>query len=458
MSENAISLSSLHEKIQAVLKAEFESSVWIVAEISELKVNQSGHCYLELIEKDEHSEKILAKAKATIWSYTFRMLKPYFETTSGYDFTSGIKILIKTSIEFHSVYGYSLNITDIDPTYTLGDIEKRRLEIINKLKNEGVLNMNKETYLPVIPKNIAIISAETAAGYGDFINQLNHNEYGYKFHHKLFPAFMQGENVEKSILSAFDKIFKYENTFDAVVIIRGGGSKSDLSWFDNYWIAYTVTQFPLPVLTGIGHEQDDTITDMVAHTRLKTPTAVADFLISKYNDFEESLIELETYFYNNISEKINIKKHNLNNVINKVAIVAKDNISNTKQSLSSVPLILKKSAKDYFNALQNDLNKLPTKLTYKTLKSIDFLKYKNERIISKLEHVLHQSTERKKYQLEKAESFINLSNPLNILEKGYSITLQNGKIVKDAENLKIDSEIETIVSKGRIRSKVLKNN
>ncbi|HBF88110.1 MAG TPA: exodeoxyribonuclease VII large subunit [Bacteroidales bacterium] len=455
MAENAITLSVLHEKIQSILKSEFDDSTWIVAEISELKVNQSGHCYLELIEKDPHSEKILAKAKATIWAYTFRMLKPYFETTSGYEFLSGIKILVKINIEFHAIYGYSLNVSDIDPTYTLGDIEKRRIEIITRLKNEGVIEMNKELLFPTVPKNIAIISTETAAGYGDFVNQLNNNEFGYAFHHKLFPAFMQGEQVETSILKAFDKIFQHDSIFDVVVIIRGGGSKSDLSWFDNYWIAYTVTQFPIPVLTGIGHEQDDTITDLVAHKKLKTPTAAADFLISKYYEFEENLGELETFAYNHISEKINYEKASLNNVINKVVIGTKDNIFNTKQIFNSVQHNIMGLSHKFLSNNEMKLDKLPQKITYKTTKAIDFSRYRIDELLRIFSFSLKQKIENQKHKLETAENTTELLNSDNLLKKGYSITSQNGKIIRDINEIELNAEIETVLYKGRIKSKIM---
>ena len=433
MTVNSITLSDLHKNIQQTIQNQFDEAYWISCEISELKTNQSGHCYLELIEKEKDTNSIIAKSKATIWSMTYRMLKPYFETTSGYEFTSGIKVLIRAKVEFHSVYGFSLNVVDIDPTYTLGDFEKKRLEIINRLTQEGILNMNKEIQFPTIAKNIAIISSENAAGYGDFINQLENNSYGFKFHHKLFQASMQGENVESSILAAFDKIYNHENVFDVVVIIRGGGSKSDLSWFDNYWIAYTVTQFPLPVLTGIGHEQDDTITDLVAHKRLKTPTAVAEFLISSFANFNDTITEFESFILNSFLQQIQEEKTEINQISSQIAISIKDVLADEKQSLSNFPIVLKNSISNFIKDKKVEINK---------------------KFEQKLKFTIEKQILNQKHKLAEFQQIAEHSNPLKMLKKGYSITLKNGKIVKSVSQLKANDEIETLLSDGKTKSKV----
>ena len=279
-----------------MLAANFTAPVWVIGEISEINIHSNGHCYLTLIEKGESEDRIVAQARATIWSYTFRMLRPFFETTTGQQLTDGIKVLLQVSVEFHEMYGFSLNVRNIDPAYTLGDQALKRREIIRRLTDEGVLTMNKELELPLVPQKIAIISSPSAAGYEDFMEQLANNGNGYKFYTKLFPAVMQGNQAEQSIVEALDRIYPYEDFFDVVVIIRGGGSQVDLSCFDNYNIAYHITQFPLPVLTGIGHEKDDSIADLVAHTRLKTPTAVAEFILDGVAAFEEriNLMQQET--------------------------------------------------------------------------------------------------------------------------------------------------------------------
>jgi exodeoxyribonuclease VII large subunit len=268
-------LSELNGMVRQVLTEAFPTKLWVVAEISELKTQRSGHCYLVLIEKDTFTDKVVAQARATIWSYIYRILKPYFETTTGQVLIEGLKVLVQVTVEFHELYGYSLNIQDIDPTYTLGDLARRKTDIINKLTREGVIDMNKGLDFPLVPQRIAVISSETAAGYQDFTNHLNTNQGGYVFYTKLFSALMQGPQTEVSVIRALERIYEYEDLFDVVVIIRGGGSQFDLSCFDNYNIAFHVAQFPLPVITGIGHEKDNSVVDLVAHTRLKTPTAVA---------------------------------------------------------------------------------------------------------------------------------------------------------------------------------------
>ncbi|NOQ28419.1 MAG: exodeoxyribonuclease VII large subunit, partial [Bacteroidales bacterium] len=260
-------LLELNKDIQEKIKLNYSNAVWVIAEISELNVNRNGHCYLELIEKDIITDNIISKSRATIWAFTYRMLNPYFENATGHKLSSGIKILVQANVEFHELYGLSLNITDIDPNYTLGDLAQKKAEILKKLEEEGVLHMNKEISLSSIPQKIAIISSDTAAGYQDFINQLTNNSFKYKFYTKLFPAVMQGLQAENSIINSLEKIYEYEDFFDAVVIIRGGGSQSDLSCFNNYLLSANIAQFPLPVLTGIGHDKDESIVDLVAHKK-----------------------------------------------------------------------------------------------------------------------------------------------------------------------------------------------
>lgn len=233
--------------------------IWIQAELSDVRSNTTGHCYLEFVQKDPRSNNLVAKARGMIWNNIYRLLKPYFEETTGQLFTSGIKVLVKVTVQFHELYGYSLTVLDIDPAYTLGDMARRRREILLQLEEEGVLTLNKELEIPVLPQRIAVVSSATAAGYGDFCHQLQHNSGGFFFYTELFPALMQGNQVEESVLAALDRINARINEFDVVVIIRGGGATSDLSGFDTYLLAAACAQFPLPIITGIGHEREDTV-------------------------------------------------------------------------------------------------------------------------------------------------------------------------------------------------------
>ena len=312
MDNKALTLYQLLGQVKEALRNTLPFSWWVMAEISELKVNLSGHCYLELIEKEDAAESIRAKVRAIIWSSVFRMLQPYFETTTHTRLTAGIKVMVKVTAEFHELYGFSLIITDIEPSYTVGEMARQKQEVINRLKTEGVFDMNKALIIPALPGKIAVISSKTAAGFGDFMDQLTGNPSGYKFYMKLFPAVMQGDEAEQSIIHAFDRIYAHEDFFDVVVIIRGGGAQSDLNCFNSYWLAAHICQFPLPVLTGIGHEQDETIADLVAHTRLKTPTAVAEFIISLYQQADENIKELSMALFDVVSEKVSVEKERLN--------------------------------------------------------------------------------------------------------------------------------------------------
>ena len=273
----AMTLFELNCTVRGVLRETLRQAVWVVAEVSDLRVASNGHCYLELVQKDGQSGSLVAKARATIWRSRYFALSQDFSRLTGQSLQSGLKIMVRVSVVFHELYGYSLDISDIDPSYTLGDIQAQRRAIIARLEAEGVMHLNRGLPLPRLLRRVAVVSSETAAGYGDFCNQLAQS--GFAFELKLFPAVMQGDRVEESIIAALDAIAAEAGRWDVVAIIRGGGATTDLHGFDTYLLAANVAQFPLPVLTGIGHERDETILDLVAHKRLKTPTAVAAFLV-----------------------------------------------------------------------------------------------------------------------------------------------------------------------------------
>ncbi|MBP6436652.1 MAG: exodeoxyribonuclease VII large subunit, partial [Paludibacteraceae bacterium] len=356
---------------------------WITAEISEVNEHYSGHCYLELIEKDDADEHIIAKAKAVIWSFTYRMIKPYFETTTHERLMAGMKVLVKVEVSFHEAYGYSLVIKDIDPQYTLGDMARKRALIIQQLYAEGVMDLNKEIDLPLLVQRIAVISSPGAAGYTDFCNQLHGNAFGFVFYHRLFAAVMQGTETEASIINALEAVYEHKELFDVVVIIRGGGATSDLSWFDNYNIAYHCTQFPLPILSGIGHDKDVSVVDMVAHTSLKTPTAVAQFLVDCMQQTESNL--------HTVKEEI---------------------INYTEQALESWQQRLQLVTLQLPNAVKRKVEQ-----AYYTLTSS----------IQHLQHRSKQNLTQKAYTLDKHQQYVQLVSPIRIFEKGYTLTLKNGK-------------------------------
>ena len=291
LDQRAITLSELNNRIKSALNYFFPGACWVIAEIADSRCDQKGHCYLTLIEKAE--DRTVAQARANIWSYEYRKLMQKFEKSTGEPLKAGMKVLFLAAVNFHEVFGLSLNIRDIDPTYTMGEMARKRKEVLERLRKEGLLDRNKALKLPLVPQRIAIISSAGAAGYGDFMNHITNNAFGYRFQCKLFSAIMQGAAAEQSIISALREVRAHRDLFDVVIIIRGGGSQVDLHCFDGYDIAASVATCVLPVLTGIGHERDDTVVDMVAHTRLKTPTATAEFLISGIRAFEERIQEAQ---------------------------------------------------------------------------------------------------------------------------------------------------------------------
>lgn len=297
------SLSQFNTLVKQTIQRSLDPSYWIVCEIGELNLHRNGHCYLELVEKE--GNKVLAKLRATIWSYTYASIHRLFHRITGSDLSAGMQVLVNASLEFHPIYGLSLNIKDIDPNYTLGERERKRQATIQQLVDDGVMDLNKSLVLPMVPQRIAIISAEGAAGYGDFMNQITQNPYGYIIDTRLFHATMQGDTAAQSILSQLHRIYELEDAFDLVILIRGGGAKMDLDCFDDYELNAHLAQFPLPIITGIGHERDETIADLVANISLKTPTAVAEFLISGFMDFESKINTAFEQIKNMTNQRIN---------------------------------------------------------------------------------------------------------------------------------------------------------
>jgi len=473
--EQKLTLLQLNELIKETLTGAFPTSVWVIAEVSELKENRNGHCYLELIEKQ--GAEIVARTRATIWSYTYRMLKPYFETTTGQFFTSSIKILVQVSVEYHSAFGLSLNIKDIDPVYTVGDMAMQRREIINRLQAEGVFEMNKELELPLVPQKIAVISSATAAGYQDFMNQLDNNGFGFRFYTKLFQATMQGAETVPSIINALERIFQYEDFFDGVVIIRGGGATADLSSFDNYDLAFNITQFPLPVITGIGHEKDDTIVDLVAHTRLKTPTAVAEFFIHGMERFYDRMQEMEKEIIRLTRDTIDSQQKQLEQAASTLNFVVTDFINRNQTQLTRKGNELQRTVKQFSFQKEHEINNLRHQIKSTLLLWFSITKTGIEQKRQNLKHVVNESLISRKSELShfknllkgRAEKMIfreqqhihfcentaRLIHPENVLKRGYTLTLKEGKIVKSVKQLNVNEEIETRFADGTVKSKIV---
>lgn len=272
------SLLELCEWIQEVVENELPDRYWVRAEIASMSVR--GHCYMELVEKSENGI-LAAKIRATCWSNVYALLSAYFAQETGQSLHVGLQVLLEVSVEYHAVYGLSLNVWSIDPTYTLGDLAKQRQATIRQLTEDGVMELQRALEVPSLPRRVAVISSADAAGYGDFCDQLKHNRFGFAFVTQLYPAVVQGDTAARSIINALGAIAAQEEEWDVVVIIRGGGASTDLSCFDDYMLASHCAQFPLPIVAGIGHTRDVSVVDMVVHASVKTPTAAAEWLVER---------------------------------------------------------------------------------------------------------------------------------------------------------------------------------
>lgn len=426
-----ISLYDLNIKIKSCLQDNLEASYWVVAEIGEMRINQKGHCYLELLEKKE--DEIIAKNRATIWSYNYRNLSGWFESITGQTLKPGLKILSNIVVTHHEVYGLSLNIKDIDASYTVGERARRRMEILNKLKKEGVLEMNRQLQLPTVPQRIALIASSTSAGYQDFISQLDKNLSGYRFSITHYQAIMQGNEAEGSIIKALLEIHSEIEEYDLVVIIRGGGATLDLECFDAHDLASHVAQFPLPVITGIGHERDETIVDMVANTALKTPTAVAEFLISGFRNFEENLDSLYDIIRDKILQVLQGKENQLEYLTRHLKYIAEIAMTKGKANLETLSREIKNVTLGRKRILEMIINGFAGSLRSNSLRFLQ-------------EHQKDMSNLAKR---------MYLVDPKRILRRGYSITRYNDRVIKSSAFLKPDDIIESEFYDGKRKSKII---
>lgn len=434
MEERTLSLYELNALVKRSINACLPDTYWVQAELSDVRSNYSGHCYLEFVQKEPRGKNLIAKARGTIWSNVYRLLKPYFEEETGQAFVAGIKVLVKVSVEFHELYGYSLTVQDIDPTYTVGDMARRRREILKQLEEEGVLTLNKELELPLLAQRIAVISSATAAGYGDFCNQLEHNPYGLVFYPCLFPAVMQGERVEQSIIAALDAINAQRDNWDVVVIIRGGGATSDLSGFDTYDLAANCAQFPLPIITGIGHERDDTVLDSVSHTRVKTPTAAAEFLINHLHDTADTLEDYASFILQAVSTRMEREKTRLTRLVERIPM-------QTRIRLTNEHYRGERMIKQLETALQSRLTKE---------------KHHLQLIETRLGIVSQRRLVQENHRLQLLEQQLKTASPEHLLKRGYSITLKDGKVITDVSVLHPGDELTTRFAKGEVKSVVTK--
>src|SRR5690554_6736524 len=403
--ESSLSLSELNRQARNALQEALPSAYWVRAETSDVRGNQNGHCYLEFVEKDTGTRSIVAKARGIIWANVYRMLSPYFEQETGQPFVSGLSVLVRVTVDFHELYGYSLTVVDIDPSFTLGEMARNRQRVLKQLETDGVLTLNKELEMPELANRVAVISSPTAAGYEDFKDQLANNPGGIVFYSKLFPAVMQGERSEESIIAALEKIYQYKDLFDVVAIIRGGGASSELSTFDSYHLASNVAQFPLPVFSGIGHERDVTVLDVVAHTRGKTPTAVAEILIARAMKTASELLELE--------EKVVTQTEAF--LLNE----QKDIMSLTVNTRYLFMQALQKETAD----LQHTSVTMRRVLAHTLQKETASLQH----VSASMKRVLTHALQKENHLMNSIQQLVQAVSPENVLKRGYTLSLKGGK-------------------------------
>ena len=423
---NHLSLYELNSLVRDVISMSLPDSYWVEAELSEAREGYGGHCYMELIEKDEHSNTPIAKAHASCWRNRWMLLKPQFERVTGQRIHAGMKVLLKVHAQFHENYGFSWIVDDIDPTYTMGDMARKRMEIIQTLKEEGVFDLQKELKLPMFCQRIAVISSATAAGYGDFCNQLADNGYGLQFTTALFAATMQGEGVEQSVISALNRINEEWENWDCVVIIRGGGATSDLSGFDTLALAENVANFPLPIITGIGHERDESVLDMISFQRVKTPTAAAAFLVDHLTEVYARIEDAQEAIVNYVKRRLQVERMKFERLSTQIPTLF--SLVKVRQS----------------NRLDQLLNRLKVKAERIPADGLHRL----EMLEARLKEPVARKLERELHRIDMLSQRAITQDPERLLSRGYSITLKDGKSIKDASQLKAGDEIETRFAKG----------
>lgn len=403
-------LYSLNNMVRNILGETLSARYWVTGELSEVRETSAGHCYIELVQRDEAANELVAKARGTVWARIYSLLKPYFLEQTGQPFSAGLKVLLQVKVGFHELYGYTLEVCDIEPAYTVGDLARQRQAVIRRLADEGVINLNKELAFPLLPQRIAVISSSTAAGYGDFCDQLARNRYGFVFYPHLFPSPMQGSGVEQGIISALDRIAANIDMWDVVVIIRGGGATSELSCFDTYDLANNCAQFPLPIITGIGHQRDESVLDVVAHTRAKTPTAAAELLIHSMLEQDACLSGIRLEMTAAVQRKVEWERQRLHSLHHRLPLSAAVFM---KDEAVRVKMISQNLVANVRNLLQKEL-----------------------------------------YRLELSQKSIEAASPERILAMGYSLTRVNGKLLRSVEEVSAGDEVVNLVADGEIRSVV----
>lgn len=425
-----LSLHELNGLVRATIEYTLDRDYWLAAELSEVRPAAAGHCYLEFVEKDARGTALVAKARGTVWRSVYTLLAATFEEATGRRLAPGMKVLVRVRVSFHELYGYALDVTDIDPAYTLGDMARRRRDILRQLDADGVTDLNKELPLPRPLQRIAVISSATAAGYGDFCRQLADGPY--RFETRLFAATMQGDTVERSVIAALDRVAAEAGRWDAVVIIRGGGAVSDLDGFDTYLLAANVAQFPLPVITGIGHERDETVLDVVAHTRCKTPTAVAAFLLQHARTEDDRLRDAALRLHAAAAARLEALRRRFDDAARRFHL----------------------GLVGYGHLRREQLHRLSARLELTTARTLERQHAAQLVLAQRLEHADRTRTDAERARLALLARSVDAASPERILRLGYSLTLRDGRVVRSAAALRPGDRIVTRLAEGSLESVV----
>ena len=431
MRKETLTLYELNQMVRDALAITMPDEYWVEAEISEMR-EVRGHCYMELVQKDAAGNTPVAKASAKCWKNKWAFLRPHFERNANQILRAGLKVRLLVYADFHEAYGFSWIVADIDPTYTLGDMARKRLEIVRTLKQQGVFDLQKDFRLPLFAQRVAVISSEQAAGYGDFCRHLHENDWHLHFSVQLFAATMQGEGVERSVIAALDAINERINSFDVVVIIRGGGATSDLSGFDSLPLAENVANFPLPIITGIGHDRDESVLDMVSFRRVKTPTAAAAFLVEHLAETYQRILDAQEEMVHLVQRRMELERIQLARLTEKVPMLFSLVRTRQEKRLENMALRMQ-------NAITTTLQRQDLRLQRLTLA----LPTHAERLLTKAAH-----------RLELLQQAVKSHDPSQLLAKGYSITTRGGKVVRNANDLQKGDVIVTQLQKGKIKSVV----
>lgn len=431
MQKTTLTLFELNSLVRDVLETTLDSLFWVEAELSEAR-EVRGHCYMELVQKDIFSTTPIARASAKCWKQRWQVLRPKFEGVTGQPLRAGMKVMLQVAVSFHEAYGFAWIVQDIDPTYTMGDMARKRLEIIRQLRQEGVFDMQKELTIPMFAQRVAVISSESAAGYGDFCSQLSNNDYGFKFYPRLFAAVMQGERVEQSVVAALNEINRHVDDFDVVVIIRGGGATADLSGFDTLELAENVANFPLPIITGIGHERDESILDMVSNTRVKTPTAAAAVLIDNLVAVLSCINDYERCVAMRVKQVMDKERRRLDRSAERVPMLF--SLVKTRQEAR--------------------LDRLMSRMVSLVNHNVSTAGHRLQLASANLLPLVERRLERANNELGRLEFRVKALDPQLILRRGYSITLLDNKAVRHADQLKRGDHIVTRLEHGSVKSVV----